>query len=491
MPSTPRNLIVVLSDEHDPRFMGASGHPAMRTPNLDRLAARGRRFANAYTPSPICVPARASMATGLYVHQTGCWDNATAYDGSIPGWGHALQNASVRVESIGKLHYRRTEDPTGFDRQHLPMHLAGGTGQIWGSVRDPLPRIAHAERPRMLGERIGIGETDYTRFDRAVTSQAVQWLEKAAHTPGAEPWVLFVGLAAPHFPLVAPAEFAALYPPENTPTPKLRPQAGYRRHPWVQDMHDYWPHDDGFAGDEERMTAIRMYMALCSFLDHNLGQIMETMAETGLDRDTRIIYTSDHGDNLGARGMWGKSTLYQESVAVPMILAGPDIEPGVERAPVSLVDMFPTILDAVGLDPEGVPPAQRPGLSLLSASPLPADRAVLSEYHAVGAPSGAFMLRKGRWKLHYYVGYSPELFDIEADPEELNDRTADPECAEILDDLVRALFEICDPKAVDARAKADQAALVNRFGGRDKAVNQGVSGATPAPRLAVERANKA
>lgn len=491
MPATPRNLVIVLSDEHDPRFMGASGNPAMHTPNLDGLAARGRRFAHAYTPSPICVPARAAIATGLYPHQTGLWDNAMAYDGSIPGWGHALQAASIRVESIGKLHYRRAEDPTGFDRQHLPMHLAGGIGQIWGSVRDPLPRIAHAERPRMLGAHIGIGESDYTRYDRAVTSQAVQWLENAAREPHSRPWVLFVGLTAPHFPLIAPAEFAALYPPESVPVPKLRPQDGYRRHPWVQDMHDYWPHDDGFSDDEERMAAIRMYMALCSFLDHNIGQIIGAITRTGLDRDTRVIYTSDHGDNLGARGMWGKSTLYQESVAVPMILAGADITHGLEQAPVSLVDLFPTILDAVGLDPEDVLPLQRPGRSLLSVPPLPADRAILSEYHAVGAPSGAFMLRKGRWKLHHYIGYQPELFDIEADPEELTDRAAEPKCAEILDELTQELFSICDPGEVDSRARADQAALIERFGGRERAIDQGVSGATPPPRVTAERSSGA
>src|SRR3546814_10142833 len=100
--------------------MGCAGHPIVKTPNLDGLARKGTRFSAAYTPSPICVPARASIATGRYVHEHRCWDNAIAYDGRTPSWGHRLQQAGIRVESIGKLHYRKEEDATGFDPQQLP-----------------------------------------------------------------------------------------------------------------------------------------------------------------------------------------------------------------------------------------------------------------------------------------------------------------------------------------------------------------------------------
>lgn len=482
MSIAPHNLIVIVSDEHDARYMGASGHPFVQTPNLDRLAARGRRFASASTPSPICVPARAAMATGLYSHQTGYWDNAMAYDGAVAGWGHALQRSGIRVESIGKLHYRGADWPTGFDRQHMPMHISAGKGMIWGSIRDPLPLIPHRDRPRMIGEYVGPGESDYSRFDSAVTEQTVNWLEDAAAKPDEKPWVLFVGLVSPHFPLIAPPEFAALYPGELVPEPKLRPETGYRRHPWVQIMHDYWPHDDGFHGDQERTTALRMYFALCSFLDHNVGRILESLDSTGLSATTRVIYASDHGDNLGSRGMWGKSTLYQESVAVPLIIAGPDVTPGVERTPVSLVDLHPTILEAVGVRAgDGI---ERPGASLLSQGPLDPDRVVLSEYHAVGAASGAFMVRKGRWKYHHYVGFRPELFDLEADPEELNDLASNPAFRDVVEDLRGELEAICDPEVVDAEAKADQARLIAAHGGREAALNLGHLGATPAPDLA-------
>jgi choline-sulfatase len=471
----PGNLVVVMSDEHSGRHLGVAGHPVVRTPNIDRLAARGRRFTAAHTPSPICVPARASIATGQWVHRIGHWDNALAYDGRIPGWGHRLQAAGIRVESIGKLHYRDADLPTGFDRQHVPMHLAGGTGMIWASVRDPLPDIDHRSKPRMIGERVGPGESSYTAFDRTTARLATDWLEDAA-TRGDGPFVLFVGFVAPHFPLVAPPEFAAMYPVDRVPPFKLRPADGHARHPWVEAMDAFWPHDAGFRDEDERRLAVAMYWALCSYVDHHLGLIVETLERTGLAADTRLIYASDHGDNLGARGLWGKSTLYRESVEVPLIVAGPGIPAETVTAPVSLVDLHPTVLEGVGIptDPD------KPGRSLLSC-PFDEARAVFSEYHAVGAPSGAYMVRKGRWKYHHYVGHPPELFDLATDPEETRNLADRPDLTETMRAMRAALDAICDPDAVDARAKADQAALVARYGGREAALGVGNVGATPPP----------
>jgi choline-sulfatase len=470
----PQNLVVIMSDEHDPRYLGASGHPLVRTPNIDRLAARGRRFARTYTPSPICVPARAAVATGRYVHDIGYWDNSLAYDGRVPSWGHALQQAGIRVESIGKLHYGGEDLSTGFDRQHLPMHVRRGHG-VWGSIRDPLPVIVTKER--MLGSTIGAGESAYTRFDRATAARAALWLREAAAAPEQGPWVLFVGFVAPHFPLIAPQEFVALYPVDRVPRPKLRPEDGFPRHPWAQAMDDFFPHDGMFESDDERMRAIATYYALCSYLDSNVGKVLDAIEAAGLSDATRVIYTSDHGDNLGARGLWGKSTMYEESVAVPMILAGTDVAPGVVETPVSLLDLYPTILDAAGARPTDL--VCRPGRSLF-AVPDP-DRTIFSEYHAVGAVSGAFMVRWGRWKYNHYVGFRPELFDLESDPEELIDLAGEPWAASVLDEGRRRLLAICDPNEVDAAAKAAQSRLVESFGGRDRALSSGNVGATPPP----------
>ena len=191
-----------------------------------------------------------------------------------------------------------------------------------------------------------------------------------------------------------------------------------------------------------------------------------------------MIYVSDHGDNVGARGLWGKSNLYEESVAIPLLMAGPDVSPGVCRTPVSLLDVSAEIAAHFGCElPGGV---GRP-LSAIAAAPEEPERIAFSEYHAAGAVSGAFMLRSGRWKYNYYVGFPPELFDLEEDPEEMNDLGRDPAYGAVRASLDTRLRGICDPDAVDALAFADQAALIERHGGREAALKLGAPGATPPP----------
>jgi choline-sulfatase len=473
-----RNVIVIMSDEHDPRHMGCSGSPVVKTPALDTLAAQSVRFTQAYTPSPICVPARAAFATGRWVHQLRLWDNAMPYTGEPNGWGHMLQQAGVRVESIGKLHYRDSADPTGFDAEHIPMHVAGGHGMVWGSIRAP-----YYQRPdggRMLGAHIGEGESPYTQYDESVTRQACEWLHDAAQR--GEDFVLYVGLVAPHFPLVVAPQYFRHYAEQSLPAPKLHPNDGHMRHPWVQAQHDFMPNEDQFASAEERHAAFAAYYGLCTWLDHNVGQILQALTQAGLDDNTTVIYTSDHGDNLGARGMWGKSTLYQESVAVPMLLRAPGLSPGVCDTPVSLVDLHPTILHAAGL-PAHSPTTTLPSTSLqtLAQAPTDAERPVLSEYHAVGSNSAGFMLRQGRWKYHHYVGHAPELFDLYADPQELHDLASDTQHQTTRQAMETRLREILDPEATDALAKQDQRDLIRRVGGLEVAKTMGAKAATPAP----------
>jgi choline-sulfatase len=476
----PANLIIIMSDEHDPRFMGVSGHPRVRTPHLDAMSSRGTRFTSAYTPCPICVPARAAFATGDFVHRIRHWDNAMPYTGSIRGWGHVLQSHGIRVESIGKLHYRAKEDPAGFDVEHRPMNVHQGVGMVWGSIRDPLPDPPHY---RMLGEYIGPGESTYTEYDRSVTNLTIDWLRDAAARAGESPWVLYVGLVAPHFPLVAPPEFFALYPPQSMPRSKLLPADGFPHHPWIADHEAFWSSDTRFKDEAERRLAIAAYHALCTWLDFNVGRIVAALDETGLSASTRVIYTSDHGDNVGQRGLWGKSNLYQESTAVPMIMAGPGVRPGVCATPVSLLDLYPTILQGAGLDP-APNMGERPGRSLFEIASEDDDpeRIAFSEYHAVGSNTAAFMIRQGRWKYHHYVGYPAELFDLEDDPEETTNLAGSPACQHVVAQMRTALRSICDPDETDRLAKADQAALIAHHGGRDAARAIGAPGATPPPK---------
>ncbi len=477
----PSNVLFIFSDEHDPRYMGCAGHPLMHTPNLDRLAARGTRFTNAYTASPICVPSRASVATGQYVHQHGYWDNAIAYDGRAKSWGNRLQENGMRVESIGKLHFRNDSDPTGFDRQQVPMHIAEGVGLIWASVRDPLPS---ARRRSPLFDELGPGFSKYNKYDQTITSLAVPWLEERAANPDGKPWLLNLGYVAPHMPLVVPQKYLDLYPWDQIPRPsKLLPSEGHARHPWVERFAQHWDHDASFADDEKRRLAVACYLGLISYLDEQVGILLDTLERTGLAESTRIVYCSDHGDNLGTRGLWNKSTMYRESTSIPMIVAGDGVPQGkVCTTNVNQVDLFPTFLEAMGVAPTAQDRAL-PGTSLwkLAAGPDDPDRLGFSEYHALGSTSAAFMLTQGRYKYHHYVGFRPELYDREADPEELNDLAGKPEFKPVLERFEALLRGMLDPEGVDRRAKADQTALVDSLGGPEAVATMGNQGATAVP----------
>lgn len=477
MSRTP-NLLVILSDQHQAQALSCAGHPVVRTPNLDALAERGTRFTEAYTPSPICVPARAAFATGRYVHQLRLWDNAMPYTGQPRGWGHALQDRGIRVESIGKLHYRQIGDDTGFDVQHIPMHVVDGKGMVWGSIRREDQRVYKRE-VRMMGDEVGPGESSYTKYDAAVTQRSCDWLAEAAGNK--DPWCLYVGLVAPHHPLIAPPDFYEMYPTDQLPADKMR---DLPRHPWIDKTAAAMVGEEGWKDEEERRVAIAAYYGLTSYMDHNVGRIVAALKASGQFENTTIIYSSDHGESLGTRNLWGKMTMYEESAKIPLIVApAPSLAASVPArcaTPASLLDVSETILDHFKAPLEG----ERPGQSLydLAAAPVDAERAVFSEYHAVGAVSGAFMLRKGRWKLIHYVGFPPELFDLAVDPEEAVNRATDPTCAEALAAMQVALRAICDPEAVDAQAFADQDAMIESYGGTAIAASIGAPSSTPPPK---------
>jgi choline-sulfatase len=477
----PRNLLVIMSDEHNPKVLGCAGHPVIHTPNLDALAARGTRFTAAYTTSPVCIPARAGFACGKYIHQIGFWDNADAYDGSQPSWHHLLRESGHRVVSIGKLHFRLAGEDHGFSEEQIPMHIYEGKGDLLGLIRDDMPPRGNSKK---MAAMAGPGESPYTFYDKEICSRAQVWLREEAVRKADKPWVLFVSFVAPHFPLTAPPEHYYRYWSRELPMPKLYAREQRPRHPYLEDYRRNFCYDDFFESPQDVKRALSGYFGLVSYLDENIGKVLAALSDAGLAGDTVVMYTSDHGDNLGARGLWGKSTMYEEIAGVPFIIAGPGVPAGRRVAtPVSHIDALPTILELAG---ERVPEGY-PGFSLVAiaqgASP---DRTVLSEYHGMGSSTGAFAIRVGKWKYVHYVKYPPQLYDLEDDPEEIRDLAAESSHAGALEECRKKLFSICDPQAVDRRARARQAELLALNGGREAVIRRGDFGFTPAPGTAAE-----
>ncbi|MFM8624891.1 MAG: sulfatase-like hydrolase/transferase [Betaproteobacteria bacterium] len=471
------NVLVLMSDEHNPNFLGCAGHPYIQTPHLDRLAARGARLTSAYTCSPICVPARAAFATGRYVHEVGFWDNADAYDGVPPSWHYVLRQAGHRASSIGKLHFRgRAGDDHGWSEEVLPMHIIDGIGDVKGLVREHIPVRKGGDKMAKLA---GPGESSYTKYDRQIAQAACQWLEQRAQQADPKPWTLFVSMVSPHFPLTAPERWFNHYASMDLPMPKLYGKAERPHHPFTDEYARVVDYDTHFHSDADVKRALAGYCGLVSFMDEQMGQVLGALDRLGLAHNTLVIYTSDHGDNLGARGLWGKSTLYEESAGVPLILAGPQVPAGaVVHEPVSHVDIPVTILEAAGAP--ALPQASGHSLMDILRGCVPR-RPVLSEYHAIGSTGGATMLRVGHWKYCHYTDHPPQLFDLQSDPQELCDLAGDPAHADRLRQCLSMLLQHLDPQEVDRRAKARQQALLSSYGGREAALARGDLGFTPAP----------
>ena len=453
------NFLLIMADEFARHAMGCASHPVVQTPNLDRLAARGVRFTRAYTNSPICVPARAAMHTGRYVHDINCWDSAQPYSGRQESWAHRLRRHGMDVVSAGKLHFRRTQDDNGFAPELQPLHVKGGIGWAPGLLRDSLGDYpATAE----LAARVGAMETEYHAYDRAVAEAATGWLETRPASGGPS-WALFVSFVSPHYPLAAPPRWFDLYAEADLPAPKPY-EGNWRDHPALSETLRFFDYDRHFDA-ASRDAGVRSYLGLVSFVDNLIGQVLAALEAGGFADDTTILFVSDHGEMLGDFGLWTKQVMFEGSVGIPAILAGPEIAVGrTVETPVSLVDVFPTVLDAAGAPR---PAGPLPGRSLLdiAAAPEDPDRPVLSEYHDGGSVTGTFMLRRGDWKLVHHEGFAAQLFNLSDDPDEQCDRAADPAVADVLDATQAGLRALVDPAATNVQAFADQRALLNELGG--------------------------
>lgn len=474
------NTIILVSDEHHRDILGCYGDPLAITPNLDRLAEKGVRFAQAFTNSPICVPARAALATGRYPHQTGYWDSVTPFDGQSRSSAGYLRACGHETVSAGKLHYRSTQDDNGFSREMIPMHIKNGVGFLSCLLRDPPVALSGTGD---FFEGMGAGESSYIRFDNQTTDTACAWLEEAAQATHAKPWVMQVGLMAPHYPLIVPDAFYRLYDGVTFPSPRQYTMQERPDHPAIEAYRQASQYDQDFD-DETLQKAMRAYYGLCSYLDSKVGQILDTLENTGLIETTRLIYTSDHGENLGHRGLWGKSVMYDDSVAIPMIMSGPDLpEHVVVDTPVSLVDIYPTVIEWAG-ETLTAEDADLPGETLTARLADPAaDRAIFCENHDWGSNTGMFMLRTLNWKIVRYGrdDYPDQLFDMTHDPHERHDLAADPDHANTLEDMRARLSAVLDYRAVNAEVLEAQQAKIAAHGGRDAILAMPDEGYTPAP----------
>jgi choline-sulfatase len=447
---TAKNLLFIFSDQHAPRVTGCYGDAHVETPALDALAARGVRMDNVYCPSPICVPSRMSMLTARHPHRQHCWTNDDFLASDIPTWLHALGAAGHRPELIGRMHSMGPDQMRGYVAREVGDHSPNWAG----AGRHDMGPLAKTNDPNPDSlVACGAGQSAYEVKDRDVTEAALAALDRIAAED--RPFCLTVGLMLPHAPYVAAQKWIDRYLDE-LPPPAIPPAPEGEEHPWIA----WWRRNRGVEAVPEPQSrrARAAYWGLVSAMDEMIGRILDRLRAHGLEQDTLVVYASDHGDHVGERGLWWKHTLFDESAKVPAIAALPGVLPeGAAFGRVcGLADLSQTMIEALG----GTPLPDADGRSLwplLTGASDEWDDEVFCEYCTDAVPDWTGgravrqrMIRRGRWKLHYYWGEPPLLFDMETDPQERANLAGDPAHRAVLEDLTRRVLDGWNPEEIDA-----------------------------------------
>ena len=425
------NILFIHTDSWDGRVLGCMGHPAMRraTPNIDRLAARGTLFRNAYCNNPVCCPSRSSMMSGLFTHHCEGWNNYKGLEPGDPTFRTLMDDAGYQGEYHGKTDYLS-------GAHTIRARVSGWTRSA--NIARPQYRM---DPPRMIPDQGGRDhEPDWQDVDRTL-----KWLQNA----GADdrPFMLYLGIRQPHPAFTASQRYLDMIDEDGVHIPRPdredHPAMRYQR------LVKNWEH--GFSDEMVRQVR-RIYFAMCAEVDAMVGRVLDELEAKGFADSTYVVFSSDHGENAMEHNLFYKMNMYESSAHVPLIVAGPGVAKGHQvQRPVSLVDLYPTYMDMSGLDT----PSGLDGHSLMpELAGGSADRPgwVLSEYHDSAVNTGNFMLRLGDWKYVVYVGQPPQLFNLKDDPDELcNVATARADVVRRIDGLLRS---IVDYEAVDAKVKA-------------------------------------
>ena len=294
-------------------------------------------------------------------------DNAFPYDGSVSGWGRRLAEEGHAVDSIVQAALQRRRIGGRFSQTDRPLNVVDGVGDLMGAVRDDMP-IRKGSRESVL--EAGHGTSSYLAYDEQIADETIRWLQEAALRPSEKPWLLFVGFVCPHPPFTARPDLFEHFMSQELPAPVQGREDEWPRHPVLDQFRAAFRYDAPFT-EEQIQRAAAAYYGTCARLDAQIGRVLNALEEMNLNETTRVIYTSDHGESLGSRGLFGKFTMYEESAGVPLIMAGPDVPEGETSGEiVSLVDMYPTFLEALGVQPneaEADLPASRCGQSQMAA----------------------------------------------------------------------------------------------------------------------------
>ncbi len=458
MSNTP-NILVICSDQHHPRLAGYLNHPKIKTPNMDQLAREGAHFSRAYSNCPVCGPSRMSFMTGKYVHQIENWFMGVPLDNKEMTWARKLDQTGIPSTMIGKIDSSGGEDKIGFT--NVKTEFFRDTLKPYPRQQPFEKRLPGNTRPlsRQLLEEAGSGEIKESEenkhlgcydHDRQVTNWTLEYL-KEKKGGDAHPWALYVGYLYPHWPYKAPEKYYNMYYPDHLVMPYNAHFPNPALHPALQEWQQW--HAFGEVSEDMLQRTLAAYYGMVTCLDDMIGEIIQALKEQGLYDNTYIIYTSDHGEMLGEHGLFYKHCTLESSLGVPLILKGPDIPSGIHvDIPVSLIDLFPTIMDIAGLQNKEDFAGQS-WLPLARGERTERKEPVFAEWHGAGFRGAWYTLVEKEFKYTWYEFHEPALYHLQRDPHEETNLAGLEEYKDILQKFEQQLYEILDPKATSLKAK--------------------------------------
>ena len=377
------NILMIMADQLTALALRAYGHPVVRTPHLDRLAAEGVVFETAYCNFPLCAPSRAALMSGRLASRVEVYDNAAEFRASVPTMAHGLRALGYRTCLAGKMHFVGPDQLHGFEERLTTDIYPADFG--WTPNWDqPEERIDWWYHNMASVKQAGIAEaTNQLDFDEAVAFESGRWLADRAREPDGRPFFLCVSFTHPHDPYAIPREYWDRYEEGEIDLPRVSqvaPDAHSRRLTDVADMGAVE------ITDADVRRARHAYYGEIAYVDDQVGRLLATLERFGLRQDTVVLFTADHGEMLGERGLWYKMHFFEWALRVPLIVSAPGrFAAGRVAMPVSLVDVMPTLLELAGGQGEAVLAGD--GRSLVPAlqGGVLAPRPVLAEYTAEGA----------------------------------------------------------------------------------------------------------
>lgn len=449
MASSKPNILLIQADQMAANALAVYGNKTVKAPNLDRLAAQGVVFENCYCNLPMCAPSRASMHAGKLPFSIEMFDNASEFHADIPTFAHYLRTMNYQVELSGKMHFVGADQFHGYQKRHTteiyPANFAWSVD--WSKGREYRPTNLTMAPVIESGPCVRSLQMDY---DDEVAYHGLQALYDMARKAGEDPFMLTVSFTSPHSPFVIGQEYWDLYDHDDIELPAVPPLALDEMDHLSRNLHYCQARHQFTVTDEHRRNARHGYYGMISYIDDKVGQLLEVLEKTGLADNTIVIFTADHGEMMGERGMWFKQHFFEWAAKVPLIVSFPPRwSPARVSQNVSLIDLMPTMLDAAEDQPFAGYVAPIHGVSLVPALEGVTEGmsdTVISEFAADGSTGPSRMVKKGPYKLMWLEGVDTLLYNVAEDPLEMHDLAEEEAHQKIRTELEAILFDGFDPE---------------------------------------------